>query len=439
MGKYFGTDGIRGEANLLLNPTLALKVGQYLGHKFKGEKIIIGKDTRLSSDMLEHALAAGMASSGATVYLLGTCATPALAYLIGAGDFKSGVMISASHNPFYDNGLKVFDETGMKIPDTLEIEIEKYIDGEIELKEVARHEIGTIHDYREGLEDYILHLESILNGDFKGLKIVLDLAHGSAVSTAKRLFEDLGAELVIMNDVPSGVNINLNCGSTHISALQARVIETQADMGFAFDGDADRCLAVDHLGNLVDGDKILYVLSKELRDHQKLNKDTIVSTVMANLGFIKSMEKENIHVIQTDVGDKNVFKEMVTHNYKLGGEQSGHIILMDYATTGDGVLTALKLAEVASRTQKSLYDLTRTCLSYPQVLKNVTVENKSRIMNDASLSQTIENVTKALGDQGRVLVRPSGTEPLIRVMIEAETEAICNQYVDEIISHIEKL
>lgn len=439
MGKYFGTDGIRGEANLLLNPTLALKVGQYLGYKFKGEKIIIGKDTRLSSDMLEHALASGMASSGATVYLLGTCATPALAYLIGAGDFKSGVMISASHNPFYDNGLKVFDETGMKIPDTLELEIEKYIDGEIELDKVARHEIGTIHDYHEGLEDYILHLESIMNGDFKGLKIVLDLAHGSAVSSAKRLFEDLGAELVIMNDAPNGVNINLDCGSTHINALQARVIETQADMGFAFDGDADRCLAVDHLGNLVDGDKILYVLSKALRDRQKLNNDTVVSTVMANLGFIKSMEKENIHVIQTDVGDKNVFKEMVTHNYKLGGEQSGHIILMDYATTGDGVLTALKLAEVVSTSQKSLYDLTHTCLSYPQVLKNVKVENKSRIMNDASLSQTIENVTIALGDQGRVLVRPSGTEPLIRVMIEAETEAICNQYVDEIMSHIEKL
>lgn len=438
MKKYFGTDGIRGEANHLLTPELALKVGQYLGHQYAGKKIVIGKDTRLSGDMLEHALASGMVSSGADVYLLGVCATPALAYTIGANGFAAGVMISASHNPFYDNGLKVFDETGMKISDELEHEVERYLEGEVSLT-FESDKIGRVHPYTEGIDTYINHIEDIIQGDFNGLKIVLDLAHGSAVSSARRLFEDLKAELIVMNESPDGININYECGSTHMDGLIERVKLEKADLGFAFDGDADRCLAVDHLGNYIDGDKILYVLSKGMIEAGVLDKNTVVSTVMSNLGFIKSMEREKINVVQTDVGDKNVFKEMVEQGYKLGGEQSGHVILMDYATTGDGVLTALKLAEIVSKSKQSLHDLSKDCMTYPQVLKNIVVKDKKKVMHDVSLDDLIKNVETALNDQGRVLVRASGTEPLVRVMIEAETEDICHQYVDLIIEHIEKL
>lgn len=439
MGKYFGTDGLRGEANQLLTTDLALKVGQYLGYRYRGQKIIIGKDTRLSSDMLEHALAAGIASSGADVYLLGTCATPALAYLITEKGFKAGVMISASHNPFYDNGLKVFGESGMKSSFDLELEIESYIDGTRTIEKVNRDVIGNIYDYSDALEDYILHLEDVVKHDFKGLSIVLDLANGSAVSSAQRLFEDLKADVILMNASPNGTNINLDSGSTHIENLQARVLEEKADLGFAFDGDADRCLAVDHKGNIIDGDKIIYVLSKDMIENNQLKDHTVVSTVMANLGFKKSMERENIHVIQTDVGDKHVFKAMVDGSYQLGGEQSGHIILSEYATTGDGVLTALRLAEVVSKNNSSLYDLSKDCLEFPQVLQNITVRNKKEVMGEPSLLELIENIEEKLGDSGRILVRPSGTEPLVRVMVEAEDIETCRKYVNEVIEHIEKL
>lgn len=439
MGKYFGTDGLRGEANQLLTTDLALKVGQYLGYRYRGQKIIIGKDTRLSSDMLEHALAAGIASSGADVYLLGTCATPALAYLITEKGFKAGVMISASHNPFYDNGLKVFGESGMKSSFDLELEIESYIDGTRTIEKANRDVIGNIYDYSDALEDYILHLEDVVKHDFKGLSIVLDLANGSAVSSAQRLFEDLKADVILMNASPNGTNINLDSGSTHIENLQARVLEEKADLGFAFDGDADRCLAVDHKGNIIDGDKIIYVLSKDMIENNQLKDHTVVSTVMANLGFKKSMERENIHVIQTDVGDKHVFKAMVDGSYQLGGEQSGHIILSEYATTGDGVLTALRLAEVVSKNNSSLYDLSKDCLEFPQVLQNITVRNKKEVMGELSLLELIENIEEKLGDAGRILVRPSGTEPLVRVMVEAEDIETCRKYVNEVIEHIEKL
>lgn len=439
MGKYFGTDGLRGEANQLLTTDLALKVGQYLGYRYRGQKIIIGKDTRLSSDMLEHALAAGIASSGGDVYLLGTCATPALAYLITEKGFKAGVMISASHNPFYDNGLKVFSESGMKSSFDLELEIESYIDGIRTIEKANRDVIGNIYDYSDALEDYILHLEDVVKHDFKGLSIVLDLANGSAVSSAQRLFEDLKADVILMNASPNGTNINLDSGSTHIENLQARVLEEKADLGFAFDGDADRCLAVDHKGNIIDGDKIIYVLSKDMIENNQLKDHTVVSTVMANLGFKKSMERENIHVIQTDVGDKHVFKAMVDGSYQLGGEQSGHIILSEYATTGDGVLTALRLAEVVSKNNSSLYDLSKDCLEFPQVLQNITVRNKKEVMGEPSLLELIENIEEKLGDAGRILVRPSGTEPLVRVMVEAEDIETCRQYVNEVIEHIEKL
>ena len=439
MAKYFGTDGIRGKANDLLSPSLALKVGEYLGYKFRNEKIIIGKDTRLSSDMLEHALAAGMAAAGADVYLLGTCATPALAYLIQEGGFEAGVMISASHNPYHDNGLKVFSGNGMKISVDLELEIESYLEGLRKIELAESGDIGQIFNYHQGLDLYIEHLEDVIQENFEGLRIVLDLAHGSAVSSGKRLFEDLGAEVIIMNDEPNGLNINLNCGSTHLESLQERVVNEKADMGFAFDGDADRCLAVDEDGSIVDGDKILYILGNYMLDNGELNHGTVVSTVMANLGFLKSMEKQGLNVIQTDVGDKNVFKEMVDGGYKLGGEQSGHIILSDYATTGDGVLTALKLAEIVAATKKSLKTLADSCLTFPQVLKNITVKDKDFVMNDKTVKMKVEKVKEILGENGRILVRPSGTEPLIRVMVEAESIDTCHTYVDEVIEHIKKL
>lgn len=439
MGKYFGTDGIRGKANEALTPELALKVGQYLGYKFKNQKLIVGKDTRLSSSMLEHAIAAGAASMGADVYLLGLCATPALAYVLRTEGFAAGVMISASHNPYEDNGLKCFNSDGMKINEELESEIESFIEGQLEIDYAHAEGLGEIYDYAEGLQIYLNYVESCVEHRFDNFKIVLDLANGSAVSSAEKAFKDLGAEVVIMHNEPNGININKDAGSTHIDALKNRVLEEQADMGFAFDGDADRCLAVDHLGNVVDGDKILYLLGNELSRLDRLHHDTVVSTVMANLGFLKSMKSKGLKTIQTDVGDKNVFKEMVTNNYQLGGEQSGHIIIYEYSTTGDGVLTALKCAETVCKHQTSLFALTEDCMEFPQILKNVRVTSKEEIMNHESIDKKIAEITEVLGDNGRILVRPSGTEPLVRVMVEAETLEICDRYVEEMIAVIHEI
>lgn len=430
MKNYFGTDGIRGEANELLTPGLALKVGEYLGYKFKNEKLIIGKDPRQSSDMLEHALAAGMASQGADVYLMGVCSTPGIAYVIKEHGFKGGVMISASHNPYYDNGLKVFQETGLKIDTALEKEIESYVRGEITLDKPST--IAAIKAYPEGLQSYIEHVESTVTHRFDGLKIVLDLANGSATSSAVQIFEDLGAEVVVMNNEPDGVNINDHAGSTHMKYIQEKVVEVNADLGFAFDGDADRALASDHLGNLIDGDKILYILGKDMKETGHLPNNTVVSTVMANLGFLVAMKENGIKVITTDVGDKHVAKEMFDEGYHLGGEQSGHILLKEYATTGDGILTALKLAEVVVKNKKTLHALCETCISYPQVLNNIYVDDKHAIMENESLINRIKVLEEDLQDDGRILVRASGTEPMVRVMVEAKTDHVCAQLADEL-------
>lgn len=436
MGKYFGTDGIRGDANGRLNVQIALKVGEYLGYLHKGKKIVVGQDTRLSSTMFANAIAAGATSMGAQVYMLGVCATPALAYTISKGNFEGGVMISASHNPFNDNGLKVFANTGMKISDELENTIEQFIDGEIRLEFARGTEIGVVHDYREGLEDYLAYLEGLIDVPFDGLKVVLDCANGSAVSSAERAFKELGAEVIVMHNQPDGININTNCGSTHPESLLARVREEKADLGFAFDGDADRCMAANAEGELVDGDGILYVLGRDMKQRGLLKDDMVVSTVMANLGFMKTCDRHGLNVVTTNVGDKNVFAEMVEHDYKLGGEQSGHIILRDYATTGDGVLTALALTEVVAREKKTLTELAEDFKQFPQLLKNLPTEDKEVVMNHKAVKEAIVRITEALGDTGRLLVRPSGTEQLVRVMVEAETPTLCEHYVNDMIEVI---
>lgn len=439
MAKYFGTDGIRGVANEGLTIELALKVGKYLGYRFHGGKLLIGQDTRISSPMLAHAIAAGASSSGADVFLLGICATPALAHVIVNQGFDTGVMISASHNPYHDNGLKCFSKTGMKIDDELEQEIEDYIDGKIDIEAALVAGVGRIYDYHSGLEVYLQYLEDLIHADFSNLKIVLDLANGSAVSSAERVFKALGADIVVLNDTPDGININKNCGSTHIENLREAVVAAHADMGFAFDGDADRCLAVDHQGNIVDGDQILYILGQRYLKEKSLKDHTIVATVMANLGFMRACEESGIHVICTQVGDKYVFAEMMAHDYVLGGEQSGHIIIKEHATTGDGVLTALILAETVAMTKKSLQKLGAACVRFPQILKNVVVKDKDKIMNDEGLQAAIKHASDALGMDGRVLVRPSGTEPLVRVMVEAKTLDLCQSHVDDMIEAIENI
>ncbi|QIK69349.1 phosphoglucosamine mutase [Erysipelothrix sp. HDW6C] len=436
MGKYFGTDGIRGEANKRLNIEIAVKVGQYLGHIHKGKKIVVGQDTRLSSTMFASAIAAGATAMGADVYMLGVCATPALAYTVINDAFAGGVMISASHNPFQDNGLKVFAGNGMKISAELEADIEQFIDGEITLDVATGNEIGVVVDFAEGLNTYLDYAEALIDVRFDGLNIVLDVANGSAVSSAERAFKELGATVTVMHNQPDGININTNCGSTHPESLIAKVKELGADMGFAFDGDADRCLAVNGNGELVDGDEILYILGLYLRSKGMLRDNMVVSTVMANLGFMKSCKKAGLNVVATDVGDKHVFAEMVEHDYKLGGEQSGHIILRDYATTGDGVLTALVITEVVAKSGKTLVELGSDFVRFPQLLENLIIEDKEAIMNHPDVQAAIVRITQELGDNGRILVRPSGTEQLIRVMVEAESDDLCKHYVSDMMNII---
>lgn len=439
MGKYFGTDGLRGDANGKLTVDIALKVGQYLGYFHKGKKIVVGQDTRLSSTMLANALAAGATSTGASVYMLGTCATPGLAYTISNGLFAGGVMISASHNPYYDNGLKVFADTGMKISNELELDIESYIDGTINIPLANKEEIGIVHPYSEGLRPYIDYLRSLIDVDFKGLRIALDMANGSAISSARELFESLGAEVIAINENPDGFNINTDCGSTHPKKIMDLVVSSKADIGFAFDGDADRCMAVNENGKLVDGDEMLFILGRYLNQKGELKDNVVVTTVMSNLGFMKSCDAIGLKYVTTDVGDKNVFAEMAAHDYKLGGEQSGHIILKDYATTGDGVLTALALTEVAVKASKKLSELGKDFVQYPQLLKNIKIEDKNVVMNNELVIEAIRSAEVALGEEGRILVRPSGTEQLIRVMVEAKTQEICEKYVESVLDVIKTI
>lgn len=441
MGKYFGTDGVRGKANEDLTLDMALRIGQYLGAyygKNKHAKILIGKDTRLSGDMFELALAAGATSTGAQVYLLGVCPTPAVSYLVNKERFDCGIMVSASHNPYYDNGIKIFDHRGQKMDEDILLEIEEYMDGRSELDLATGEGVGEYFDWQDGLEIYMSWLKSIVPVDLNGMKIAVDLANGSATSTAVETLSSLGATVEAISNSPNGININLKCGSTHPEALMRMMKENDYDIGLAFDGDADRLIAVNSDGEQINGDYILYICGRHLKAQNHLNKNMVVTTVMANLGLYKALDASKIDYVQTDVGDKYVFEEMQKNDYYLGGEQSGHIIFYEHAVTGDGLLTALKLLQVMKETGKTVQELSEGLFIYPQLLKNVKVKDKKEVLNDEQLKKVIDSVNEELSGDGRILVRPSGTEPLIRVMVEAKTDELCKMYVDRVVNYIEE-
>ncbi|OUP00101.1 phosphoglucosamine mutase [Sellimonas sp.] len=442
MGKYFGTDGFRGEANVGLTVDHAFKVGRYLGWYYGREhkaRIVIGKDTRRSSYMFEYALAAGLTASGADAYLLHVTTTPSVSYVTSTEDFDCGIMISASHNPFYDNGIKLINGKGYKMEAEVENKIEAYIDGEIEeLPLAVRDDIGRTVDYAAGRNRYIGHLISVATRSFKDMKIGLDCANGSAFAIAKSVFDALGAKTYVISNNPDGTNINTACGSTHIEVLQAHVREKHLDVGFAYDGDADRCLAVDENGNVVDGDLILYICGKYLMEQGRLNGNTIVTTIMSNLGLYKACDKIGMKYEKTAVGDKYVYENMMQNNFVLGGEQSGHIIFSKYAKTGDGILTSLMLMEVILERKMSLSKLAEEVMIYPQLLKNVRVADKKTARENTEVIKAIEDVSAALGDNGRILVRESGTEPVIRVMVEASSDELCEKYVKQVVDVMEK-
>lgn len=442
MGKYFGTDGFRGEANVVLTVEHAFKVGRYLGWYYGQEhkaRIVIGKDTRRSSYMFEYALAAGLTASGADAYLLHVTTTPSVSYVVRTEDFDCGIMISASHNPYYDNGIKVINSKGQKLEAEVEAKVEAYIDGESgEIPLAKKEAIGRTVDYAAGRNRYIGHLISLATRSFKEVKVGLDCSNGSSSSIAKSVFDALGAKTYVINNEPDGTNINTNCGSTHINVLQEYVKENGLDVGFAYDGDADRCIAVDENGNVVDGDLILYVCGKYMKEHGQLKDDTIVTTIMSNLGLYKACDKIGMKYEKTQVGDKYVYENMVKNGFMLGGEQSGHIIFSKHATTGDGILTSLMLMEVIMETKQSLGHLTEEVKIYPQLLKNVRVADKKTARENLEVVKAVDAVAEALGDDGRILVRESGTEPVIRVMVEAATDELCEKYVTQVIDVIEK-
>ena len=437
MGKYFGTDGFRGEANKVLTVEHAFKVGRFLGWYYGKDhkaKVVIGKDTRRSSYMFEYALVAGLTASGADVYLLHVTTTPSVSYVARTEDFDCGIMISASHNPFYDNGIKVINGMGHKLEAEVEAQIEAYIDGELEELPLAeKEEIGRTVDHAAGRNRYIGHLISLATRSFKDKRVGLDCSNGSASAIAKSVYDALGAKTYVINNEPDGTNINTNCGSTHIEVLQQFVKEKKLDIAFAYDGDADRCIAVDENGNVVDGDLILYVCGKYLKEQGRLNGDTIVTTIMSNLGLYKACDKAGIRYEKTAVGDKYVYENMLQNNYSLGGEQYGHIIFSKYATTGDGILTSLLLMEVVMEKKQSLGKLVEEVKIYPQLLKNVRVADKKEARENPAVVKAVEEVAETLGDDGRILVRESGTEPVIRVMVEAATDELCKECVDKVI------
>ena len=445
MGKYFGTDGFRGEANVTLTVEDAYKVGRFLGwyygQKTKADRcrIVIGKDTRRSSYMFEYSLVSGLTASGADVYLLHVTTTPSVSYVVRTEEFDCGIMISASHNPYYDNGIKVINGRGEKLEEETIEKIESYLDGEMgEIPFAKRDAIGRTVDYAAGRNRYIGYLISLATRSFKNMRVGLDCANGSASAIAKNVFDALGAETHVINNTPDGLNINTNCGSTHIEGLQKYVVENHLDVGFAYDGDADRCLAVDSEGKLVDGDKILYVCGKYMKEQGPLVNNTVVTTVMSNFGLYKAFERDGISYEKTAVGDKYVYENMSQNGHCLGGEQSGHIIFSKHATTGDGILTSLKLMEVILEKKETLAKLADEVQIYPQVLKNVRVKDKEAAQADRDVQAEVQKVSDALGDTGRILVRPSGTEPLIRVMVEAPTDEICGKYVAQVVEMIEK-
>ena len=454
MGKYFGTDGFRGEANIDLTADHAYQVGRFLGWYYKElkkragneeeTKIVIGKDTRRSSYMFEYALAAGITASGADAYLLHVTTTPSVAYVTRTDEFDCGVMISASHNPFYDNGIKLLNANGEKMEETTIELVEAYLDGQLEafgekypqIPFAKRDEIGRTVDYVAGRNRYIGYLISLGLYSFKGVKVGLDCANGASWNIAKGVFDALGAKTYVINAAPDGVNINEDAGSTHIENLQKFVLENELDVGFAYDGDADRCLCVDEKGQVVSGDHILYVLGKYMKEKGQLDNNTVVTTVMSNFGLYKAFDACGIDYAKTKVGDKYVYEYMVQNGCRLGGEQSGHIIVSQYATTGDGILTSLKVMEVMMKAKKSLSALCEDLTIYPQVLKNVRVHSKPEAQNDPVVKAAVEEVAQKLGNTGRILVRESGTEPVIRVMVEAATKEECQQYVDQVVDVI---
>ncbi len=440
MGKYFGTDGFRGEANVNLTVEHAYKVGRYLGWyygKNKRAKIVIGKDTRRSSYMFEYSLVAGLTASGADVYLLHVTTTPSVSYVVRSEDFDAGIMISASHNPFYDNGIKIINAKGSKLEADVEQLIEDYIDGKSEeIPFATKENIGRTVDYSMGRNRYIGYLMTIPTRSFKNFKVGLDLANGSASAIAKSVFDALGAKTYVINNEPDGLNINTNCGSTHIEVLQKYVRDNGLDVGFAYDGDADRCIAVDEFGRVVDGDLILYVCGTYMKQHGDLVNNTIVTTIMSNLGLYKALDEQGIAYEKTAVGDKYVYENMVKNGHCIGGEQSGHIIFSKHATTGDGILTSLKIMETIVESKKTLAQLTEPVTIYPQLLKNVKVRSKQEAREDEDVQAIVDQVTNELGDEGRILLRESGTEPVIRVMVEASSDEICSKYVNQVIDVI---
>ena len=438
MGKYFGTDGFRGEANVKLTVEHAYKVGRYLGWYYKREgyrpQIVIGKDTRRSSYMFEYSLVAGLTASGADVSLLHVTTTPSVSYVVRTEGFDCGIMISASHNPFYDNGIKLINRNGQKMEAVVEEKIEKYIDGLLDEIPLARkEEIGCATDFSVGRNRYIGYLISLPTRSFKGKRVGLDCSNGSASAIAKSVFDALGAKTYVIHNQPDGTNINTNCGSTHMGDLQKFVVENNLDLGFAYDGDADRCLAVDENGNLIDGDLIMYICGKYMKEKGKLRNDTVVTTIMSNIGLYKAFDREGIKYEKTNVGDKYVYENMVQNGHSLGGEQSGHIIFSKHATTGDGILTSLKMMEVILENKTTLGTLASEVKIYPQLLENLRVTDKDIVLNHPDVLAAEKEVEEALGENGRILVRASGTEPLLRVMVEAETQELCKKYVKKVI------
>ena len=441
MGKYFGTDGFRGEANVTLTVEHAFLVGRFLGWYYGKEKeerckVVIGKDTRRSSYMFEYALVAGLTASGADAYLLHVTTTPSVSYVVRTEDFDCGIMISASHNPFYDNGIKLINSKGEKMGEDVILQIEDYIDHKLEIPLAIKENIGCTVDYAAGRNRYIGYLISLATRSYKNVKVGLDCANGSSWMIAKSVFDALGAKTYVINAEPDGTNINMNAGSTHIDILKNFVKENNLDVGFAFDGDADRCIAVDEKGNEINGDLILYIYGKYMKERGKLANNTVVTTIMSNFGLYKAFDEAGIAYEKTSVGDKYVYENMLQNGHRIGGEQSGHIIFSKYATTGDGILTAIKMMEVMLEKKSPLSKLAEPVHIYPQVLKNIRVKDKPTAQNDPDVIQAVENAAKALGNSGRILVRESGTEPVIRVMVEAEKLEECESYVDSVIEVI---
>ena len=444
MGKYFGTDGFRGEANVVLTYDHAVKIGRFLGWYYgarigKKAKVLIGKDTRRSSYMYEYGLSAGLTASGADAYTMHVTTTPSVSYITRVDDFDCGIMISASHNPYYDNGIKVLNSNGEKMEEETLLKVEDYLDGKFtDIPMATRDKIGRTVDYVEGRNRYIGYLISTSKYSYKGKKVGLDCANGASWMIAKGVFDALGAKTYVINAEPNGLNINADCGSTHIEELQRFVKGQGLDVGFAFDGDADRCLCVDEKGNVVTGDHIIYIYGLYMKERGKLLNNKVVTTVMSNFGLYKALDKVGIEYEKTKVGDKYVYENMVTNGHRIGGEQSGHIIFTKYATTGDGLLTAMKMMEVMIAKDKPLSELAAPCQFYPQVLKNVRVKSKPEAQSDPDVQAAVAKVAEELGDDGRILVRESGTEPVIRVMVEAGSDEICEKYVDYVIDVIKE-